>query len=303
MANDLHNAREQAIAFSAQHVAELSREINEWQDTDLLASGRLHELAELVRPFAGLHNLQLAESFANRAARDFSATTPTAPPDRDAMGRLVVEASGGVSLPPMSCSRSNRSDCALFGSEDAPVKLQRPSREWYAAKIAETLDDDFVIGSDAVTDTERLAFLHGTNSDAEGWEYGVCKAIFGPDGKVAAMLWTASDHSDIDALIIEQRDHEHQSVAQRHEELQALEREHVGDPDKKTGIYASREEAPAPQHIGYLCVNKNWAHRAWPQDAEFVPLSEWEENHAYTRVEKVYTLTAAQPADGKGEGA
>jgi Lar family restriction alleviation protein len=26
------------------------------------------------------------------------------------------------------------------------TKLQRPSREWYAAKIAETLDDDFIIG-------------------------------------------------------------------------------------------------------------------------------------------------------------
>ena len=51
--------------------------------------------------------------------------------------------------PALSCKHSNRSDCGLFGMEEAaPVKFQRPSREWYASKIAETLDDDFVIGTE-----------------------------------------------------------------------------------------------------------------------------------------------------------
>ena len=42
-----------------------------------------------------------------------------------------VEAPMGAELP-LTCSRSNRSDCALFDGG------KRPSREWYAAKIQET---------------------------------------------------------------------------------------------------------------------------------------------------------------------
>lgn len=57
-----------------------------------------------------------------------------------------------AALPPMTCKHSNRSDCALFGSEETPVKFQRPSREWYASKIQETLDDDFLIGAQAPAD-------------------------------------------------------------------------------------------------------------------------------------------------------
>jgi hypothetical protein len=54
-------------------------------------------------------------------------------------------------MPALSCKHSNRSDCGLFGMDEAePAKSSRPSKEWYAAKIAETLDDDFTIGSEAM---------------------------------------------------------------------------------------------------------------------------------------------------------
>ena len=45
-------------------------------------------------------------------------------------------------LPPLTCARSTRSDCALFDGG------KRPSREWYAAKIKETegLDDALPCG-------------------------------------------------------------------------------------------------------------------------------------------------------------
>lgn len=54
-----------------------------------------------------------------------------------------------------------------------------------------------------VTDAERLAFLHSSNQDPEGYEYGVCRVKV-TDGNVSC-LWTASDHSDIDAIILKQR--------------------------------------------------------------------------------------------------
>jgi len=54
-----------------------------------------------------------------------------------------------------------------------------------------------------VTDAERLAFLHGSNQDPEGYEYGVCRVKV-TDGSVS-YLWTASDHSDIDAIILKQK--------------------------------------------------------------------------------------------------
>lgn len=77
MANDLHNTRDQATAFAAQHVAALASEVNDWQDTGVLSGGVLRELAEIVAPIAGDHKMQMAESFANRAAR-LALTAPVA---------------------------------------------------------------------------------------------------------------------------------------------------------------------------------------------------------------------------------
>lgn len=45
----------------------------------------------------------------------------------------------------------------------------------------------------------RLAFLHSTNKDADGWEYFVARVRW-VDGK-PELLWALSDHSDIDAAM------------------------------------------------------------------------------------------------------
>lgn len=50
---------------------------------------------------------------------------------------------------------------------------------------------------------ERLHFLHSTNTDAEGWEWGVAR-VRNVDGRVE-YLWGLSDHSDIDAARAQQQ--------------------------------------------------------------------------------------------------
>jgi hypothetical protein len=77
-------------------------------------------------------------------------------------------------MPALSCKHSNRSDCGLFGMDEAePAKSSRPSKEWYAAKIAETLDDDFTIGSEAMPiaapapASEAVALPEGWRIDQE----------------------------------------------------------------------------------------------------------------------------------------
>ena len=44
----------------------------------------------------------------------------------------------------------------------------------------------------------RFEFLHSTNSDAAGWEWGVARVRRAADGRIE-YLWGLSDHSDIDA--------------------------------------------------------------------------------------------------------
>ncbi|QFZ84561.1 hypothetical protein GFK26_18200 [Variovorax paradoxus] len=67
--NDLNAIRARAAAFAAEHVVALAREVSAWQDTGLLVDGRMRELAAIVAPIAGDHKMQMAESFADRAAR------------------------------------------------------------------------------------------------------------------------------------------------------------------------------------------------------------------------------------------
>lgn len=51
-------------------------------------------------------------------------------------------------------------------------------------------------------DAARLKWLHGTNEDANGYEYGVAKMRY-VECKTE-WLWCLSDHSDIDAAMKEQ---------------------------------------------------------------------------------------------------
>ena len=57
------------------------------------------------------------------------------------------------------------------------------------------------VAGEAVTDAERLAFLHSTNGDADGWEWGVARVRRAADGRIE-YLWGLSDHSDVDAAIL-----------------------------------------------------------------------------------------------------
>lgn len=47
---------------------------------------------------------------------------------------------------------------------------------------------------------ERFEFLHSTNCDADGWEWGVARVHRAADGRIE-YLWGVSDHADIDAII------------------------------------------------------------------------------------------------------
>ena len=48
---------------------------------------------------------------------------------------------------------------------------------------------------------ERIAFLHSTNKDADGYEFGIAKVKFDATGKIESFLWGLGDNSDIDAAI------------------------------------------------------------------------------------------------------
>jgi len=96
----------------------------------------------------------------------------------------------GVSEIPLTCKHSDRSDCGLFGIGESassfPLKKERPSREWYASKIQETLNEDFVIGAERfkTDECDRLP---------EGWR---CTREKGHDGPCAALSLTSTDKSD-----------------------------------------------------------------------------------------------------------
>jgi hypothetical protein len=70
---DLIAARDAARAFAAEHVAELARDINDWQDTGLLPDRKLRDLADICKAMDERHSMSLAEHYANRACRDAAA--------------------------------------------------------------------------------------------------------------------------------------------------------------------------------------------------------------------------------------
>ena len=151
-----------------------------WSDTSILAVDFDHAVCLLDINYATEESQEADEAVMAANARLIAACNPETMrallAELDTLRASLSTSKQAGAEPVMTCRHSNRSDCALFGMEDAAqTKTARPSREWYAAKIQETLDDDFAIGSVA------------PQTDAE---------------------------------------------------LQALEREHMGDPDKKTGIYS-----------------------------------------------------------------
>ena len=59
-----------AKAYAKANVIECCREIIEWQDTAVLRSGRVRELADVLRPMVDHDALRLAESLIKRAAME-----------------------------------------------------------------------------------------------------------------------------------------------------------------------------------------------------------------------------------------
>lgn len=99
---------------------------------------------------------------------------------RAALAAPAAAQGAAPSLPALACKHSDRSDCGLFGMGEAvssfPLKRERPSREWYASKIQETLNEDFVIGAERFNSDQ-------CDRPPEGWR---CTRNKGHDGPCAA---------------------------------------------------------------------------------------------------------------------
>jgi hypothetical protein len=67
--------RDEARAFAAKHVKELSNELIIWADTALLPDGRLRALLAIWAQVDESNAMSLAESTATRAAIDFAANS------------------------------------------------------------------------------------------------------------------------------------------------------------------------------------------------------------------------------------
>ena len=61
-----------------------------------------------------------------------------------------------------------------------------------------------IVGLEANRDAERLAALHTSLVDSDGYEWGVARVKW-KSGKPESVLWGLSDHSDLDAAIEDER--------------------------------------------------------------------------------------------------
>ncbi|WP_061957161.1 hypothetical protein [Cupriavidus pauculus] len=80
--------RERAKAFAREHCRVLAQEIVEWQDTAVLANGRLRELAAIWAEIDGAYSLNLAENSAIREALEIAARP--APESSTLFGMSVI---------------------------------------------------------------------------------------------------------------------------------------------------------------------------------------------------------------------
>jgi hypothetical protein len=56
-------------------------------------------------------------------------------------------------------------------------------------------------GAEEWQNTRRMTFLHTTNKDSEGYEYGIAKVKHSPSGHIESFLWALGDNSDLDAAM------------------------------------------------------------------------------------------------------
>lgn len=79
-----------------------------------------------------------------------------------------------------------------------------PDSERDAALLEREMRDAQSLASLLRKERERFEFLHSTNKDAEGWEWGVARVRGGSDGRIE-YLWGTSDHLDVDAAMAAQQ--------------------------------------------------------------------------------------------------
>jgi hypothetical protein len=91
-----------------------------------------------------------------------------------------------------------------IAERDAEIEsLKERNSEWSAMAAEEQARAEAAErrAAEAEKDAERLRWLHNnTYKDTEGYEYGVAKIKF-ENGQPVSVLWTYSDHRDVDAAI------------------------------------------------------------------------------------------------------
>jgi len=70
-------------------------------------------------------------------------------------------------------------------------------------RLVREIGDSEALAKLLAKERARFEFLHSTNRDASGWEWGVARVRRAEDGRIE-YLWGASDHSDIDAARLAQ---------------------------------------------------------------------------------------------------
>lgn len=100
----------------------------------------------------------------------------------------------------------NPANCVI--GEIKPVfersPAMQPDSERDAALLEREMRDAQSLASLLRKERERFEFLHSTNKDAEGWEWGVARVRGGSNGRIE-YLWGASDHLDVDAAMAAQQ--------------------------------------------------------------------------------------------------
>lgn len=67
--NQYQKQHQACVAFAQKNIVQCCKEIKEWEDTALLAEGKVRELAKMCAELSGeQHALALAKSYVTRAA-------------------------------------------------------------------------------------------------------------------------------------------------------------------------------------------------------------------------------------------
>lgn len=111
--------------------------------------------------------------------------------------RTIAELAAKQPVEVMGAYEKEASEYALKGK---PLAYQ----QGFEKGFKEACRTQLKTNSNEAVDAERLKFLHSTNIDKNGYEYGVAKVRFA-NGQLSNFEWTLSDHSDVDAAMKEEK--------------------------------------------------------------------------------------------------